>query len=206
MMISDSASTTSASAAEEVRMVVMLAWVRKTGLTKEPTTISTTSAGTRARSRSRAMAALPIDGRRRRGGDGRVAAVITLRFLRSRRRARCRSSPPCVPRRSPPCRITSTRSQVRRSSSSPLTTRIALPSRRMRSTTASSASLDLTSTPAVGSISTRTDGSLASARPITTFCWLPPERPETSWSGPSVTMPRSRIAARSPARLAAAAR
>ena len=36
--------------------------------------------------------------------------------------------------------------------------------------TRKSASFDFTSTPAVGSIKTRTDGRLESARPMTTFC------------------------------------
>ena len=53
MTISDSASTTSASAADEVRMVMMLAALRKTGLTRAPTTMSMISAGKRARSRRR---------------------------------------------------------------------------------------------------------------------------------------------------------
>ena len=35
---------------------------------------------------------------------------------------------------------------------------------------------------------------MASALPITTFCWLPPERLETSCSGPSVTIPSEWIA------------
>ena len=59
--------------------------------------------------------------------------------------------------------------------------------------TVSSASLDLTSTPAVGSMRTSTDGDVARARAITTFCWLPPDRPETSCSGPWVTMPSEPI-------------
>ncbi|KAF5293271.1 hypothetical protein FQR65_LT20129 [Abscondita terminalis] len=46
--------------------------------------------------------------------------------------------------------ITSTRSQMRRSSSSLLDSRMALPSRRTASTAASKVSLDLTSTPTVG--------------------------------------------------------
>ena len=41
---------------------------------------------------------------------------------------------------------------------------------------------------------TRTEGSVASARPMTTFCWLPPERLDTGWSGPSVTMPSEAMA------------
>ncbi len=117
---------------------------------------------------------------------GVVSWLVTLQSLRSRRRERCRSSRPGVRRRRRRAASPARGRRSCRSSSSPLTTRIALPSRRMRSTTASSASFDLTSTPAVGSISTSTDGSLASARPITTFCWLPPERLETGWSGPSV--------------------
>ena len=94
----------------------------------------------------------------------------------------------------PPCRMTRTRSQVLKSSSSPLTTRIALPSRRIVSMTCSRASFDFTSTPAVGSIRTRTEGALASARPMTTFCWLPPDRLETNCPGPCVTIPSEAIA------------
>ena len=45
------ASTTSASAADEVRMVVDVAGVRKTGLTNAPMMTRTTSAGSSARSR-----------------------------------------------------------------------------------------------------------------------------------------------------------
>ena len=44
--------------------------------------------------------------------------------------------------------------------------------------------MERTSTPAVGLISTSSRGSLASARAMTTFCWLPPDRPETGSSGP----------------------
>src|SRR3984957_2297379 len=56
MMTSDSASTTSARAAEEVRIVLIFPDVRKTGLMMEPMTSSTASAGRSARSRSRAKA------------------------------------------------------------------------------------------------------------------------------------------------------
>ena len=48
--------------------------------------------------------------------------------------------------------------------------------------------MDFTSTPAVGRMATSTLGSRASARAITTFCWLPPDRPETGCSGPVVLM------------------
>src|SRR5271170_7516871 len=56
MMTSDSASTTSAKAADEVRIVLIFPEVRKTGLMMEPMTISTASAGSSAKSRSRASA------------------------------------------------------------------------------------------------------------------------------------------------------
>ncbi len=59
----------------------------------------------------------------------------------------------------------------------------------------SSDSRDRTSTPTVGLISTSAFGSLASARAITTFCALPPDRPATGWSGPSVLIARSSMAA-----------
>ena len=105
MTISDSASTTSASAADEVRMVVRLARVRKTGLTKAPIEISDASAGSSARSRKRSSVgraggrrAGATAGRRRLAGLGR--AHPCLRFLRSTRRARCRSSRPRARRRS----------------------------------------------------------------------------------------------------------
>ena len=55
-------------------------------------------------------------------------------------------------------------------------------------TAPSSDSLDRTSTPAVGLISTSTRGSVDSARAITTFCWLPPDRPATGAAGPVVLM------------------
>ena len=54
-------------------------------------------------------------------------------------------------------------------------------------------SLDRTSTPAVGVISTSSRGSLASARAMTTFCWLPPDRPDTGSPGPGVLIARSSI-------------
>jgi hypothetical protein len=60
MMTSDSARTTSAKAAEEVRIVLMFPEVRKTGLMMEPMTSRTASAGRSARSRSRAKAMLPV--------------------------------------------------------------------------------------------------------------------------------------------------
>ena len=41
-----------------------------------------------------------------------------------------------------------------------------------------------TSIPAVGSIRTRTEGVLARARPMTTFCWLPPDRLGDQLLGP----------------------
>jgi hypothetical protein len=62
MMMSDSASTTSASAADEVRMVLILPEVRNTGLTIAPTIIKTASAGNNARSRRRANAIAPAAG------------------------------------------------------------------------------------------------------------------------------------------------
>jgi hypothetical protein len=60
MMTSDSARTTSARAADEVRMVLIFPEVRKTGLINEPMMSSTTSAGRSARSRSRAKAMAPV--------------------------------------------------------------------------------------------------------------------------------------------------
>src|SRR6202020_1664697 len=60
MITSDSARTTSARAAEEVRIVLIFPDVRKTGLMMEPMTISTASAGSSARSRSRAKAMLLV--------------------------------------------------------------------------------------------------------------------------------------------------
>ena len=100
MMISDSASTTSASAADEVRMVLMLPAVRKTGLTIVPMTSRRASAGSSARSRSRAMTILPA------AGAARASAIViglvplvTLISPRSKRRERCRSIPPCARRR-----------------------------------------------------------------------------------------------------------
>src|SRR5271168_4144630 len=58
MMTSDSASTTRASAADEVRMVLILPEVRKTGLTIVPIMTSRASAGSSARSRRRATTIL----------------------------------------------------------------------------------------------------------------------------------------------------
>ena len=78
MMISDSASTTRARAAEEVRIVVMLAWLRKTGLTNVPTMMSTTSAGSSARSRSRATAIRPADGERTRASATGAEALLLV--------------------------------------------------------------------------------------------------------------------------------
>jgi hypothetical protein len=92
-----------------------------------------------------------------------------------------------------PWNITNTRSQGRRSSNSSEITSTAAPAAAARSTASSRFSLDFTSTPAVGSISTSSAGSLDSARAITTFCWLPPDRSATSWSGPDVLMARSSI-------------
>ena len=56
MMTSNSAKTTSARAADEVRIVLIFPEVRKTGLMTEPMTMSTARAGSSARSRSRAKA------------------------------------------------------------------------------------------------------------------------------------------------------
>src|SRR5690349_6929822 len=95
-----------------------------------------------------------------------------------------------------PPNITRTRSQVRRSSSSSEATSTADPASRTRSTTSSSVSFERTSTPAVGWINTSRRGSLASARPITTFCWLPPDSAATSSSGPGVLTSRSPISLR----------
>ena len=52
--ISDSASTTSANAADAPSTLIRFAFVRKLGLTNAPITISNASAGTSARSRKRA--------------------------------------------------------------------------------------------------------------------------------------------------------
>src|SRR3984957_17701151 len=60
MMTSDSARTTSARAAEEVRIVLIFPDVRKTGLMMDPMTSMTASAGRSARSRSRAKAMLLV--------------------------------------------------------------------------------------------------------------------------------------------------
>ncbi len=62
MMTSDSARTTSAKAADEVRIVLMFPEVRNTGLMIEPMTIRTASAGSRAKSRSRASAMALVRG------------------------------------------------------------------------------------------------------------------------------------------------
>src|ERR1700677_3710044 len=56
MMTRDSAKTTSARAADDVRIVLMFPEVRNTGLMIEPMMMSTTSAGSSARSRNRAKA------------------------------------------------------------------------------------------------------------------------------------------------------
>src|SRR6202453_2946783 len=56
MMTRDSAKTTSARAADDVRIVLMFPEVRKTGLMMEPMMSSTASAGSSARSRNRAKA------------------------------------------------------------------------------------------------------------------------------------------------------
>ncbi len=48
--------------------------------------------------------------------------------------------------------------------------------------------LEPTSTPTVGSSRSSTDGSTERFLATTTFCWLPPERPLTSWSRPVAWM------------------
>ena len=168
MMTSDSASTTSASAAEEVRMVVMLAWVRKTGLTKPPMTMSSDERRQQRQvAEAGAMAALPIAGREVAAGDDaapwsshgvRIPSIEATSAL-SLQPALCSATIAAVPHDQHPV----AGPQVLELAADDQY-RLAL--RRMRSTTASSASLDLTSTPAVGSIRTSTEGSFASARPI----------------------------------------
>ena len=64
MMTSDSAKTTSARAADEVRIVLIFPEVRKTGLINEPMMSSTTNAGSSAKSRSRASAMALVRGAR----------------------------------------------------------------------------------------------------------------------------------------------
>ena len=56
--------------------------------------------------------------------------------------------------------------------------------------------MDRTSTPAVGVMRTSSFGSLANARPITTFCWLPPDRSETGTCGPAALIVRSAMVSR----------
>ncbi len=64
MMTSDSAKTTSAKAADEVRIVLIFPEVRNTGLIMAPMMISTANAGSSARSRSRASAIALVRGAR----------------------------------------------------------------------------------------------------------------------------------------------
>src|SRR5581483_4922383 len=87
-----------------------------------------------------------------------------------------------------PRRTTSTRVQIRSSSRSSDTSSTAAPSSRARSRTPSNASFEATSTPTVGPRTTSTDGSATSARPTTTFCWLPPLSSESNWSPPLETI------------------
>ena len=76
-----------------------------------------------------------------------------------------------------------------------------LPPSATSRTTPSSASFDLTSTPLVGRMATSTAGSRASARAITTFCWLPPESPDTGCPGPVVLMSSDAIMRRANSRV-----
>src|SRR5258708_1177933 len=69
--------------------------------------------------------------------------------------------------------------EIRRSSKSSETRRMATPWSRAPPSASSRASFEATSTPTVGLTATSTDGSGASARPTTTFCWLPPLRLDT---------------------------
>jgi hypothetical protein len=62
MMISDSATTTNVRAAEDPRMLTILAWVRKLGLTTAPIIMRAINAGTSARSLNR-VRSNPIDWR-----------------------------------------------------------------------------------------------------------------------------------------------
>ncbi len=101
MMTSDSASTTRASAADEVRMVLILPEVRKTGLTIVPIMTSRASAGSSARSRRRATTILVAVGAIRAPAAIGIGLLLfaTLISPRSKPRERCRSIPPRVPRR-----------------------------------------------------------------------------------------------------------
>ena len=132
MMISDSASTTSASAADEVRMVVMLAWRQEDRADQradDDQHDQRRQEGEVAQARDRDACRW----RRRRRVSAtrrRARCVLITRHIPSIEATRALSLQPALcSATTPPWRMTSTRSQVRRSSSSPLTTRIALPSR-----------------------------------------------------------------------------
>ena len=133
------------------------------------------------------------------GGQSCPAELACARFARSCRRLLLQSTPstaattcgvvPAVRQARPsPGRGTSPAPgrSARRSSSSSETISTAVPWSAADRTAPSSDSLERTSTPAVGLISTSTRGSVDSARASTTFCALPPERLVTGAAGPSV--------------------
>ena len=137
----------------------------------------------------------PRRSRRRRGARRAARATpaasspgATASALTTRPRGGASPRPtrsPAAPGRARRRRSTAIRSQVETSSSSWLETRtMPLPFRASSRSSSRTCALLATSMPRVGSSTSSTSKSSRSMRAICTFCWLPPERSPTRWSGP----------------------